>query len=51
MGEIDNIINRLSSDHKNDLLVLLQAIVSVIGANIILEINFSQLTAVKRATY
>ena len=51
MGEIDNIINRLPPDHKNDLPVLLQAIVSVIGANIILGIDFSQLTAVKRRMY
>jgi len=48
MGEIDNIINRLPSDHNNDLAVLLQAIVSVIGVNFILGIDFSQLTAIKR---
>lgn len=48
MGEIDNIINRLPSDHYNDLAVLLQAIVSVIGVNFILGIDFSQLTAIKR---
>jgi len=51
MNKVDNIINRLPPDHKNDLPVLLQAIVSVIGANIIFGIDFSQLTAVKRAMY
>lgn len=48
MTKIDEIIATLPKGYKEDLPLVFQAIVSIIGANFILGIDFNQMGAVKR---
>jgi len=48
MTKIDNLINTLPQGYRDDLPVVLQAIVSIIGVNVILGIDFNQMIALKR---
>lgn len=48
MTEIDNIVNTLPEGYKRDLAVILQAVVSILGAHFLLGLDFSSLTTLKR---
>ena len=51
IDEIDKTVKKLPDGYQKDLPVLMQAIVSIIGVNFILDIPFDKLTAIKRSMH